>query len=142
MPFTSTTSGEPPGPPVCGGQEIPPNRLIVASGVHASFGSDGPSPISPWRHIYSLVTGKNHSGKVISTDQTISRMDALRLYTINGAWFSFDENKIGSIEVGKLADVAVLSDDFLDSARVPDEAIKQIHSVLTIVGGQIKHNTL
>jgi predicted amidohydrolase YtcJ len=123
-----------------GAQEIPPNRMIVESGVHASFGSDGPSPISPWRHIYSLVTGKNHAGKVITTDQTISRLDALRLYTINGAWFSFDENKIGSIETGKLADVAVLSDDFLDSARVPDEAIKQIRSVLTIVGGRIVHD--
>jgi predicted amidohydrolase YtcJ len=125
-----------------GGQEIPPNRMIVESGIHASFGSDGPSPISPWRHIYSLVTGKNHAGKVITADQTISRMEALRLYTINGAWFSFDENKLGSIENGKLADLAVLSDDLLDPARVPDEAIRQIRSVLTIVGGRIMHNEL
>jgi predicted amidohydrolase YtcJ len=122
-----------------GGPEIPPNRMIVESGVHASFGSDGPSPISPWRHIYSLVTGKNHAGKVITADQKISRIEALRLYTINGAWFSFDENKLGSIESGKLADMTVLSDDFLDPARVPDEAIKQIRSVLTIVGGRIVH---
>jgi predicted amidohydrolase YtcJ len=125
-----------------GGQEIPPNRTIMESGVHASFGSDGPSPISPWRHIYSLVTGKNHAGKIITTDQTVSRIEALRLYTIDGSWFSFDENKTGSIETGKLADLAVLSDDFLDPARVPDEAIKQIHSVLTIVGGRITHNAL
>jgi predicted amidohydrolase YtcJ len=118
-------------------QEIPPNRTILESGIHASFGSDGPSPISPWRHMYSLITGKNHAGKVITTDQKISRMDALRLYTIQGAWFSFDENKLGSIEKGKLADIAVLSDDFLDPARVPDEAIKQVRSVLTIVGGRI-----
>ena len=67
-------------------------------------------------------------------------MEALRLYTINGAWFSFDENKLGSIETGKLADVAVLSDDFLDAARVPDEAIKNLRSVLTIVGGRIVHD--
>jgi predicted amidohydrolase YtcJ len=120
-----------------GDQEIPPTRTIVESGVHASFGSDGPSPISPWRHIYSLVTGKNQAGKVIAADQTVSRMEALRLYTINGAWFSFDENKLGSIETGKLADLAVLSDDFLDPARVSDEAIKQLRSVLTIVGGRI-----
>ena len=125
-----------------GSQEIPPNRMILDSGVHASFGSDGPSPISPWRHMYSLVTGKNHAGKVITADQTISRMDALRLYTINGAWFSFDENKIGSIETGKLADVVVLSEDFLDPGLISDEAIKQIKSVLTIVGGRISHSSL
>ena len=73
-------------------------------------------------------------------DQTLSRMEALRLYTISGAWFSFDENKLGSIETGKLAGVAVLSDDFLDSARVPDEAIKQPRSVLTVGGGRIVHD--
>jgi hypothetical protein len=122
------------------GQEIPPVRTIVESGVHASFGSDGPSPISPWRHMYSLVTGKNHAGKMVAAGQTLSRMEALRLYTIDGAWFSFDENKLGSIEVGKQADVAVLSDDFLDPARVPDEAIKQLKSVLTVVGGRIVHD--
>ena len=125
-----------------GDQEIPPSRTIAESGVHASFGSDGPSPISPWRHIYSLVTGKNHAGKSITTDQTVSRMQALRFYTIDGAWFSFDENKLGSIETGKLADVTVLSDDFFDSARVPDEAIKNIRSVLTVVGGRIVHDAI
>ena len=96
--------------------------------------------MSPWRHMYSIVTGKNHAGKLIAGGQTLSRMGALRLYTINGAWFSFDENKLGSIETGKLADVAVLSDDFLDPARVPDEAIKNLRSVLTIVGGRIVHD--
>ena len=90
--------------------------------------------------MYSIVTGKNYAGKLIAGGQTLSRMEALRLYTINGAWFSFDENKLGSIETGKLADVAVLSDDFLDPARVPDEAIKNLRSVLTIVGGRIVHD--
>jgi hypothetical protein len=90
--------------------------------------------------MYSIVTGKNYAGKMVQGDQTLSRMEALRLYTISGAWFSFDENKLGSIETGKLADVVVLSDDFLDPARVPDEAIKQLRSVLTIVGGRIVHD--
>jgi predicted amidohydrolase YtcJ len=123
-----------------GEQQIAPNRTIIESGVHASFGSDGPSPLSPWRHIYSIVTGKNHAGKVIAAGQTLSRMEALRLYTISGAWFSFDENRLGSIETGKLADAAVLSDDFLDPARVSDEAIKNVRSVLTIVGGRVVHD--
>ncbi len=123
-----------------GSQVIPPARTVVESGIHAGFGSDAPSPISPWRHIYSLVTGKNHAGKIITTDQTLSRMQALRLYTIDGAWFSFDEKKLGSIEAGKLADVAVLSEDFLDPNRVSDEAIKQLRSVLTVIGGRIVHD--
>jgi len=123
-----------------GDRVLPPIRTIVESGIHASFGSDGPTPMSPWRHMYSIVTGKNHAGKLIAGGQTLSRMEALRLYTINGAWFSFDENKLGSIETGKLADVVVLSDDFLDPARVPDEAIKNLRSVLTIVGGRIVHD--
>jgi hypothetical protein len=123
-----------------GNSADPPIRTIVESGIHVSFGADRPSPISPWRHMYSIVTGKNYAGKMVQGDQTLSRMEALRLYTISGAWFSFDENKLGSIETGKLADVVVLSDDFLDPARVPDEAIKQLRSVLTIVGGRIVHD--
>jgi predicted amidohydrolase YtcJ len=67
-------------------------------------------------------------------------MNALRLYTISGAWFSFDEDKLGSIEAGKLADLVVLNSDFLDSAQVPDEAIKKVQSVLTIVGGRIVYD--
>jgi predicted amidohydrolase YtcJ len=123
-----------------GDRALPPFRTIVESGTHASFGSDGPIPISPWRHIYAMVTGKNYAGKLVAAGETLNRMQALRLYTSDGAWFSFDENKLGSIETGKLADVAVLSDDFLDPARVPDEAIKNLRSVLTIVGGRIVHD--
>ena len=128
------SEGDRPGPPI---------RTIVESGIHASFGSDGPRqpPSSPWLHMYAIVTGKNYAGKLIEGDQTLSRMEALRLYTISGAWFSFDEHKLGSIEVGKLADAVVLSDDFLDPARVPDEAIRRLKSVLTIVGGRIVYES-
>ena len=117
-------------------------RTIVESGIRASYGSDNPSnpPINPWLHMYAIVTGRNFQGNLIEGDQTLGRLDALRLYTINGAWFSRDEERLGSLEVGKLADVVVLSEDFLDPARVPDEAIKQLASVLTIVGGRIVHN--
>lgn len=91
--------------------------------------------------MYAIVTGKNYAGRVIEGDQTLSRMEALRLYTINGAWFSRDEDRLGSIEAGKLADVVVLSDDVLDPARVPDEDIKRLRSVLTVVGGRIVHES-
>ena len=91
--------------------------------------------------MYYIVTGKNSSGVVVNPGQTLTRMEALRRYTIANAWFTNDEDKLGSIEVGKLADIAVLSDDFLDPARVPDDAIKHITSVMTIVGGKIVYDT-
>jgi len=53
-----------------------------------------------------------------------------------------DEKRLGSIETGKLADLVVLSDDFFDAQKVPDAAIKRVHSVLTIVGGDVVYNAL
>ena len=55
------------------------------------------------------------------------------MYTINAAWFSFDEDKRGSLEPGKFADLAVLSDDYM---TVPVEKVGELHSVLTMVGGR------
>ena len=71
-----------------------------------------------------------------------TRMEALRLYTANNGWFFREEDRLGSIEPGKLGDVVVLSDDFLDPAKVPDEAIKRVKSVLTVVGGQVVYDKL
>jgi predicted amidohydrolase YtcJ len=117
-------------------------RLLVDSGLQVGHGSDGGSvaPINPWLHIYFMVTGKNSAGQAIEPGQTITRMEALHMYTIGNAWFSKDEDTLGSIETGKLADLAVLSADVLDPARVPDEAIKRITSVLTVVGGRVVHD--
>ena len=70
-----------------------------------------------------------------SHDQ-ISRVEALRLYTEGAAWFSFDDHHVGSFVEGKYADLAVLSDDYL---TVPDQMIRKIESVLTLVGGKIVH---
>jgi predicted amidohydrolase YtcJ len=53
-----------------------------------------------------------------------------------------EENKLGSIEEGKLADIAVLSDDYFDPLQVPDEAIKKLHSVLTVIDGKVVHNLI
>ena len=81
-------------------------------------------------------------GLLINPGQTLTRMEALRLYTANNGWFFREEDQLGSIEPGKLGDVVVLSDDFLDPAKVPDEAIKRIKSVLTVVGGRVVYDTL
>lgn len=92
------------------------------------------NPYHPFLAMYIAVTRKTDSGQVINPNQRISREDALRMTTIDSAWLSFDENERGSIEVGKLADLAILSDHYL---TCEEERIKDIRSVLTIVGGDV-----
>jgi hypothetical protein len=87
--------------------------------------------------LWWLITGKTVAGsKIRNQSQNLTREEALRLYTIGSAWFSFDEGRKGSIEVGKLADLAVLNGDYL---TVPEDQIRSLESVLTLVGGRIVH---
>jgi len=81
-----------------------------------------------------LLDSKNAGGVKRGPEQTPTREDALRAYTIGSAWFSFDENKRGSLEPGKLADLAVLSKDYMTA---PLDQISSIESLLTMVGGKI-----
>jgi len=129
------------GTPQNGG---PPFRTIVDSGIHVGAGSDAAavSVFDPWLEIYYMVTGKNSAGEMINPGQQLTRLEALRLYTSENGWYTHEENKLGTIEVGKLADVAVLSDDYLDPAKVSDEAIKNLKSVLTVVDGKVVHDEL
>ena len=131
-------------PPRISPQDIPPFRRLVESGIHVGYGSDGGivAPLNPWAHMYYMVTGKNSAGQMVAEGQTITRMQALQLYTASQPWFTKDEKSLGTLEVGKLADVVVLSEDFLDPSLVPDERIKRITSVLTVVGGRIVHDNL
>lgn len=64
------------------------------------------------------------------------------LYTGGNGWFSREESRLGSIEVGRLADLAVLDADVFDSKAVPDEAIRRVHSLLTVLGGQVVHGDI
>jgi predicted amidohydrolase YtcJ len=89
-----------------------------------------------------MVTGKSAAGQMINDGQQISRTDALRLYTRENGWFLKEEAALGSIETGKLGDIVVLSADYFDPKAVPDEAIKQLRSVLTIVDGKVVHDQL
>ncbi|MEO8259048.1 MAG: amidohydrolase family protein [Acidobacteriota bacterium] len=113
-----------------------PFRTIVDHGIQAGIHGDGVhiAPLNPWLHIYFATTGGNSFGARVNGDQQITRQEALRLFTRGNSWFLRMEDKIGSIEPGKLADLAVLSDDYF---AVPDEQIKKIRSVLTIVDGRI-----
>lgn len=84
--------------------------------------------------LYYMVTGKNSSGVLINPGQTLNRHEALRLYTAANGWFSKEEDQFGSIEPGKLGDLVVLNADYFNA---PDESLKRLGSVLTVVGGKI-----
>src|SRR5439155_7993570 len=89
---------------------------------------------NPWLMMYYMTTATNNAGAVIHSDQTITRLEALRMYTKGSAYLSWDDDKLGSIEEGKLADLAVLSDDPLG---VSAARFKRIRSVLTLQAGKI-----
>jgi predicted amidohydrolase YtcJ len=116
----------------------PPFRRIVDSGIPAGVGTDSTnvSALDPWLTLFYMTTGRNIAGELTNDGQQISRIEALRLYTQGAAWFCFDEDKTGSFEQGKLADLAVLSDDYL---TVSEPALRKIDSVLTLVGGRVVH---
>jgi predicted amidohydrolase YtcJ len=122
----------------------PPLRMIIDSGVRVGAGSDSAqiSTLNPWNMIYYMVTGKNVAGKLVNGGQQITREEAIRLYTVNNGWFLKEEANLGSIEVGKFGDVVVLSDDYFNAVRVPDESIRKLHPVLTIVDGKVVYNLL
>ena len=85
--------------------------------------------------LYWLVSGKTVGGTPLYPEANrLDRTEALRRYTVGSAWFSGEEDKKGSIEVGKLADLAVLSADYF---QVPEEEIKRIESLLTVVDGKV-----
>ncbi len=127
------------GTPTNGG---PPFRTIVDSGIHVGAGSDAAavSVFDPWLEIYYMVTGRNSAGELINDGQQLTRMEALRLYTAENGWFTHEEDKLGSIESGKFGDLVVLSDDYLDPKKVPDEGIKHLKSVLTVVDGKVVYD--
>jgi predicted amidohydrolase YtcJ len=116
-----------------------PARTFVDSvGLRAGAGTDATnvSWLNPWMQMYFMVTRRNQQGDLVMDGQQISRLEALGLYTIGSAWFSKEENEVGSFDVGKLADLAVLSDDYL---TVREDRIPKITSVLTLQGGRVVH---
>jgi predicted amidohydrolase YtcJ len=116
----------------------PPIKTAIETGVIVSGGTDFPgSPYNPWFSIQWFLDGKTQSGlSMRGPEEAPSRLEALRIFTHNGAWTSFDEDERGSLEVGKLADLAVLSADYMS---VPTEEISTMESLLTIVGGRTVH---
>ncbi len=120
----------------------PPFRMIVDSGIPAGMSSDGMqiAPMNPFIHAYYATTGRNALGALINDGQQISRVELLDLYTRDNAWFlgGPDDGRIGTLEVGRFGDVAVLDRDYF---TVPDSQLRQVSSVLTVVGGAVVHST-
>ena len=115
----------------------PPIVTAMKMGIQVSGGTDSLaiSSFNPFVSLRWLLDGKTISGAATrGPDELPSRLDALRIYTLNSAWMTFDENERGSLEVGKLADLAVLDHDYM---TVPIHDIAEIESVLTIVGGKV-----
>ncbi|MGE5341554.1 MAG: amidohydrolase [Candidatus Omnitrophota bacterium] len=110
-------------------------RKLLDTGAVISNGTDVPvEDINPIACFYASVTRKLKDGTIFYGDQRMSREEALRAYTLNGAYASFEEKIKGSLTIGKLADITVLSRDML---TVPEDEIPQTKVVYTIIGGKI-----
>jgi predicted amidohydrolase YtcJ len=112
-----------------------PCASFLRAGVPIAGSSDCPITFSnPMLNIYMAVNRRTQTGQHIGGDESITVAEALRAFTMGGAYASFEEDIKGSIETGKLADLVVLSDDLY---AVPSEKIRSIRAELTMIGGEI-----
>ena len=120
-----------------------PFRSLLDAGIVTAGGSDhmirfdsrkAINPYNPFFGMWMAITRQTVDGTVLEPEQRVTREEALRMWTLNGAWLSFEETLKGSIEPGKLADMVVISKDFL---TCPVDAIKDIEALETVVGGKV-----
>jgi predicted amidohydrolase YtcJ len=110
-------------------------QTLMKTGAVVTNGTDAPvEDVDPIPNYYAAVTRRLPNGKVFYPDQRMSRMEALKAYTLQNAFAAFEENVKGSLSVGKLADITVLSKDI---TKVPDDEIKTAKVMYTIVGGKV-----
>ena len=119
----------------------PPYRMLLDSGIPVGLSSDGMqiAPLNPWIHAYYATTGINALGDQVNPGQHLTRAEVLEHFTSANRWFlgGVDEDLLGTLEVGRLGDVIVLSDDYF---TVSDDDLKKLHSVLTVLGGKVVHS--
>lgn len=115
---------------------VPTKTLIEKMGIDSlGAGTDFPvNPVNPLLNMYVMVTRKDINGTVYGASEAIGREQALRLYTSAAARYTFEEGRKGTLEPGKLADLVVLSADYV---AVPEDQIKDIKADITMVGGKI-----
>jgi len=122
---------------------VPPGDLnwlypigsLLNSGLRVAASSDAPvAGLNPLVGIYAAVTRAAETGQILLPQEGISRLEALKMYTLEAAYASFEEGVKGCLAPGKLADLVVLSDE---PTKVPPEEIKEIEVVMTIVDGKV-----
>ncbi len=120
-----------------------PLKSMIENGMMLNGGSDhmiqfdpdmSTNPYNPFLGMWATVTRRTEQGTVIEPSQAVSRQEALKMYTLNNAFGTFEEGIKGSIEPGKLADMIVISEDYL---TCPEKNIRFIQSELTVMGGEI-----
>jgi predicted amidohydrolase YtcJ len=112
-----------------------PYRKLLDAGIPIAGGTDWPlQPNDQFFYMWVAISRKTIDGEVVGADQKLSREEALRFHTLWAAYSTFEENAKGSLEPGKFADLVVLSADYL---QIPEEQIKDITPLLTMVGGKV-----
>jgi len=117
--------------------DAPPIARIREMGIPLACGTDGNRATSynPWVGVHWLLTGKTLAGAQLQGEKNLlGRTEALRLWTEGGAWMSSEEDKKGTLEAGKLADLVLLSGDYFS---MPVDEVKDLESLLTLVGGKV-----
>ena len=115
-------------------------QSLWQSGAVVTNGTDVPvENISPIASYYSTVSRRLADGSVFFPNERLSREQALQSYTWNNAYAAFEEDIKGSLEIGKLADITVLSQDIL---TIDEDQIPETEVDLTIIGGQILYDRL
>ena len=118
-------------------------RSLIDAGVVVAGGSDhmirmdsrqSLNPYHPFFGMWMTITRQMADGAVLGPEQRITREEALRLWTLNAAYLSFEEKTKGSIEPGKLADLVVISKNYL---TCPEQEIRNIEALRTVVGGKV-----
>jgi predicted amidohydrolase YtcJ len=115
-----------------------PFRTLLKNGVVIAGGSDSPGywPVDPLRDIAACVSRKMRWGEVWVPEERISVGEAFAMHTTTAAWVGFEENDKGTLEAGKLADIAVLAEDPFE---IQAEKIKDLKVEMTLVGGEVKY---
>jgi predicted amidohydrolase YtcJ len=112
-------------------QEIAPLRTLLSAGINVAFESDN-VPISPFWPVWQAVARPSRSNQRIAPEQAITVTEALRCASFGGAYLNFDEKRLGSLEEGKLADLAIIDTDPMSAA---EDELRDIRSLATMVGG-------
>ena len=115
-----------------------PFHTLLKNGVIIAGGSDSPGywPVDPLRDIATAASRKMRWGDVWVPEERISVSEAFAMHTTTASWVGFEENDKGTLEIGKLADIAVLADD---PFAIAPEKIRELNVEMTLVGGEVKY---